>query len=194
MIFNEVMQAENMPISLAEAAEYLVDVTEDAALAALVRQTVMLAESFIGGPLISRQFTATADTFSSKTIVITKQPVRSIDSIKYYDADGVQQTISAADYHVVLGNHLHPARIVPAVGKSWPSTWTLPGAVLITFTAGWGTTWNDVPEDLRAAVLRMMAHFHEHRGDDDADTLTGDMTLPATARQMLLYYRVTPQL
>ncbi|MEO1688355.1 MAG: hypothetical protein AAFU61_10660, partial [Pseudomonadota bacterium] len=37
------------------------------------------------------------------------------------------------------------------------------GRIEIELTAGFGETWNGVPEELRQAVLLMGAHYHEQR-------------------------------
>ena len=42
------------------------------------------------------------------------------------------------------------------------------GSVAITFTAGFGADWFDVPADLAQAVIMLAAKYHDDRGQDQA--------------------------
>ena len=59
------------------------------------------------------------------------------------------------------------------------------GSVTVTFDAGFGAAWSDVPDDLAQAVMLQAAHFHEHRGDGAADA-----GLPAAVNALIAPYRV----
>ena len=55
----------------------------------------------------------------------------------------------------------------------------------LTFTAGYGASWNEVPDDLRQAVLLIAAHFYENRTGDQAV----DAGLPFAVGPILDRYR-----
>ena len=52
-------------------------------------------------------------------------------------------------------------------GSSWPSTSTRPDAVTVSYTAGYGSSADDVPARAKAAIKLILADLFEHRGDDD---------------------------
>lgn len=78
-------------------------------------------------------------------------PLRAVESITYLDTAGVEQTLAASAYRVDVYSDV--PRIVPAYNTSWPSTYTVPNAVIITYSAGY--------------VVSLTA-------DGTADTLTGE--------------------
>jgi len=104
-------------------------------------------------------------------IEIPKPPLRSITHIKYYDADGVLQTWSSANYEIdppIAATPLYeptcqPYRVWPAYGQSYPATQPRRNAVEIQFVCGYGTNPADVPGKLRAAMLLMVAEQFERR-------------------------------
>lgn len=67
-------------------------------------------------------------------IEIFRAPMRAVQSIQYLDDAGALQTLAASQYRV--DKHSIPARITPAVDVSWPSTYEVPNAVLVNYTAG----------------------------------------------------------
>lgn len=104
-------------------------------------------------------------------------PVQSVTSVKYYDATGTQQTLTAStDYRAWLGHH-RPV-IYPPPPAYWPDlTDSRLDAVEVIFVAGYGAA-ADVPPEARQAVLLATAYWAENRGDQDAP---GAMGLPAGA-------------
>ena len=76
-------------------------------------------------------------------------------------ADGSTETVAADLYRLI--EDLQRPRIA-AVGLALP---TIPtdGSAEITFEAGFGPDWADVPADLRQAVLLLAAEYYEQRHD-----------------------------
>jgi hypothetical protein len=91
-------------------------------------------------------------------IVIPMSPLQTIDSIKYYDSDGVFQTLAANAYLVDTASE--PARVTPAVGLTWPSTQSRINSVEITFTAGFTTA---LPSGVKIWMLQRVADCFENR-------------------------------
>jgi len=136
----------------------------------LIEQQIASARDYIEGETGRQLITATwllaFDAFPSTVIRIPKPPLQSITSVKYYDGDGVQQTMDAADFQVDV--YAEPGRITPAYGTSWPTTRAMLNAVQVTFVAGFGDASTDVAaavlgQKLRQAVLLMVAHMYEFR-------------------------------
>jgi hypothetical protein len=82
-----------------------------------------------------------------------------VTSVKYIDENGVERTLATTEYSI--DNVSAPARILPAFGKSWPSTRRQWDAVRITYVVGW--TIDDIPEPLKQAVLLALTEMYEKR-------------------------------
>lgn len=164
------------PVSVADQKAHMrVDgADEDALIAAQIVAARDLAEARICGRLITQTLEWTLDGFRPR-LELPVHPVQSITSITYVDLEGVTQTLAPALYKTDLDTK--PALIVPAYLQRWPCTRREPGAVTVTFVAGFGAA-ADVPFGIVAAVKLIAAHLHAARGD-------GEGGLPATADALL---------
>jgi len=103
------------------------------------------------------------DSFPTEILIRDKLPITGITSIQYYDSDDALQTLSASLYTMDYSSPNAPARIMPSSGNYWPITSSdVYNAVIITFTAGYGTR-SDVPLVVRNAMLMLVAHWYENR-------------------------------
>ena len=97
-------------------------------------------------------------------------PDVSAATVKYFDADGAEQTLDAGLYQIV--NAERGSKIVFKDAFSRPSLDSdreLP--VSVTFTAGYGAP-ESVPWPLRVAIMQLATHWYEQRGiSGDAETL-----------------------
>lgn len=132
----------------------------------------------IGIAMVTQTWRLTLDAFPACPLKMPLAPCQSITSIKYTDPDGTEVTVAAEDY--VLVTDARPAILHPAYGVAWPSPRRVPGAVRITFVAGYGVA-AAVPQDLKNAVLFMAAQNVVDREG------TGEP--PALARATLARYR-----
>ncbi len=106
----------------------------------------------------------------------------SVTSVKYYDVDGVQQTLSTSVYHTALRGE--PARIVLKANEAWPAIQTnRPEAIEIRYVAGWDTP-ADVPADIKDAVKLILGDRWIYRGDD-----AKAKSIPDAAHRILNAYR-----
>lgn len=94
-------------------------------------------------------------------IVIPLPPLQTVDSIKYWDANGVQQTLDPSTY--IVDNVSEPARVTPAVGTSWPSTLNRVNAVEVRFTAGYGADGTTIPAGIKQWMLMRITDAFENR-------------------------------
>jgi len=96
---------------------------------------------------------------SAAGIQLPYPPLISVDSVKYDDGDGVEQTLAAdTDYRVFgIGTARH-ARVEPAYNGSWPTSVRYDDeAVRIRFTAGYATPAPDaLPGAIKQAVFLMV--------------------------------------
>lgn len=85
----------------------------------------------------------------------------SITHVKYYDTDNALQTLSAAVY-TGFSDASGPF-LKLNYNQSWPSTYYREDAVRVTWKAGFGTTADFVPADIRHAMLMLIGHWFENR-------------------------------
>lgn len=114
----------------------------------------------IGVCLITQSWRLSLDAWP-RCIDIALGPVQSVTSITYRDPDGADQTLASDQYVYDLDRR--PLRIYPADGASWPALKAMPGAVKVTFVAGYGDTPDAVPGRLLGAMKLIVAHRFEDR-------------------------------
>jgi uncharacterized phiE125 gp8 family phage protein len=154
------------PIPLAEAKIHLrVDQSdEDDEIGRKIRSSRVYCEKISGLAFITRTLAGTLDEFPTGNgglLLLPHSPATELVSVKYYDVDGNEQTLDAADYE--FDPHSKPARLRPTVGSSWPATETRFAAVEIQWKAGYGDTPTDVPEDIRSAMKLALGDLYEQR-------------------------------
>jgi uncharacterized phiE125 gp8 family phage protein len=157
---------------------------EDSLLNLLIQAAREKLETDTRRAFIQRQFTLMLDQFpywgqlDRQSIERTSQavgvfygggifvrlaPVVSIDSVKYLDTTGTQQTLPSDGSAYVTDIISEPARIYPAYGIPWPITRWQNNAIQIGLTAGYGTTASKVPARARQAILMLASHWYWHR-------------------------------
>ena len=148
-------------ITTAQAKEHLriTHSDEDTYIAAIVLAASEWCEEFQNKVYVQREVIDYLDAFPTE-IRPRKSPLISVDTVKYYDTDGVLQTLAAATYDV--GTYKEPGRIALAYNQSWPSIRTMINAVVVTYQAGWVARAN-IPEEIKHAVKLMVGHLYENR-------------------------------
>lgn len=138
------------------------DATQDDDLRELLSAAVAYLQDVCHIQLINTQYKAYWDRFPScgERLRVPLWPVVTIDSLTYYDTDGVSQTIS--DYQSDLVSA--PATLRPAIYEVWPDTQCEKvNAVTLTFTAGYGTAATSIPPMVRHAIKLLVAHWYRNR-------------------------------
>lgn len=187
------------PVSLADARARLrvVATAEDADLLAMIAEARAMAEGECGRQFLTATYSLVLDGFPTyldqrpasvrygeprrlwdQTIRLPRPPCQSVTWVKYYDPNGVQQTLDPSAY--ILAASGEPARLVPVPQTYWPGTqYGRPEAVEVRFVAGYGDTAAAVPREAKAAILDILAHRFQKRGDEAA------VGIPPTARRLL---------
>ena len=150
------------PISLTEAKAQLrleID-ADDTLVTSLIQSAREHAEHITKRQLITATWKLTLDAFPS-VITLPLPPLQSVSNIKYYDTDGVQQTLSTDLYQV--DSESQPARIVPAYNTTFPSTRIMANAVEVNFVCGFGDAATDVPQKIKQAMLLFITWSYEDR-------------------------------
>jgi uncharacterized phiE125 gp8 family phage protein len=117
-------------------------------------------EKYLRRALITTTFEITYPDFCNE-FELPKGSLQSVTSIKYYDTDGVHQTLDSSYYQVdtygIVG------RIKEAYGQSFPSVRPdVYNGVIIEYIAGYGDASADVPAPIRRAIISLAIDNIEH--------------------------------
>lgn len=131
-------------------------------VSAYLEAAIARVEATSGRMLYKRTLKLTADAFGT-ALVLPASPVISVASVAYVDTAGVTQTLDAAAYALV--GRLETPALFPVYDTTWPALRDFPGAVTVTFDAGYGETADDIPAALRMAVLQTVADWMRFAGN-----------------------------
>lgn len=163
------------PVTLVEAKSHLrVDHTdEDTLIQSLIDAAMSHLDGYsgiMGRALITQTWRQDFDAFYPK-MRLRPGNLLGITSITYYDNDNVSQTLSASIYDAFT-DEVGPY-VEQDPDESWPSTYTRPDAVRVTWTAGYGAAAANVPAAIRAAMLLAIGHVYEKRETTIEDAFGG---------------------
>lgn len=150
------------PVSVSQVRMHtrIDDNAEDALILDYIAGARAKVEQWTGLLLRSCTMTLRLDAFESP-ILLPRAPVRSITSIAYTDGDGEAATVAGSDY--ALREYMGQYQITP-LGNTWPSIEDY-SQVVITALAGFETP-NDVDNDFKVVLYRMVSHMYENRGEE----------------------------
>jgi uncharacterized phiE125 gp8 family phage protein len=173
-----------MPVTIQQAKSWLKvdDDNSDAEILGLIQAATLRAESICQRPFIQREYTENYDSFPTK-IKLDKVKVKSITSVNYSDGDDADQIFT--DYDLSLGDKYKQA--ILEANSSWPATYDKMNAVSVVYQAGYGLSWNDVPETVRIGILFLVSHYFTNRG-----IVGDDKMLPETVYQLLNDEMISP--
>lgn len=171
------------PVSLSEAKAHLrIDsADDDLFLTGLISAAREWAEVFTRRALIDTGYRLDLCGWPScGVITLPRPPLKTLAHVKYYDAANTLQTWATTQYQVSapIGPWAPRAEIRLASTASWPNTYARVDAVQVTFDAGYGAA---CPRALKAAVLILLTHLYEHRGDASQE-------LPPAAKALMSPY------
>jgi len=89
-------------------------------------------------------------------------PVSSVTEVKYIDVDGAEQTFAASNYRLVA--YGQSARLELVSGATWPGRDDRLVGMWVDYVAGYGATSASIPDAIRVAALKMIAHWYDNRG------------------------------
>lgn len=180
------------PVSVDELRHHSrIDVVDDLTyLAALIQASRQWIEQYLGRQLITATWTMTLDDFPGDgTIEVPRPPLLAVSSVKYYDADRVQQTLAVASYnvHTFVGPEAPMGLIELASGYSWPTVYSGEGSVQIAFSAGYGAA-AAVPMQIKQAILMHAGELYERREQVVVGTISTPVAI--TVERLLWPLRV----
>lgn len=180
------------PLTTQEVKDHArIDISDDDTyIDALVTAARMSAEVFTNRQFITATWKLNLDKFPSgdnEIIELPRPPLASITSVKYYDTDGVQQTLTdVTDYQVDTISE--PGRLAPAPSTFWPAVQSEKlNAVEVIYVAGYGAA-SAVPQGIKQALLLLVGHWYERR----ETVLVGSISkeLEFATKSLLIHYKV----
>lgn len=192
MIYNLVLQTAPVaePVTLDEAKSQLriLHSDEDDLLNRFIVAARNYVEAITGRALITQTWDLTLDDFPAREsglIELPKAPLQSVTSVTYTDTAGDPQTWDAGEYVVSTASRV--GKIYPAYGYQWPSTQAQREAVAVRFVAGYGDDVDDVPDDIRHAILMLIGHYDRFR---EAITDLNTIDVPYGVRALLAPHKI----
>lgn len=149
------------PVTLTEVKEQTVIgfTTDDTLLTRLISVARAEAESITRRSLAPQTLEVVLDTWPRWEINLPRGPVTAVSSVKYYDEDAVEQTLSTSIYETDLDSIV--ARVQPRDGEEWPDLATMVNAVRVRYTAGW--TAATCPVEIKQWILVRVASLYAQR-------------------------------
>lgn len=153
------------PVSVEDAmAHCRADSADQTYVEALIPVARQMAEKYTERALAVATYELRLDDFASEIPLIA--PVQSVESVKYIDSDGVEQTVDADVY--TLDDNPDASFIRLAYGKSWPAPRVEANAVRVQFVSGYtveSPNTHPLPKPLYQAMLMIIGHLYTNRQD-----------------------------
>lgn len=149
-----------------EGQTRITDLSAEAATIDIMIQAVReRAEQITRRALVTQTWELTLDGFPYGAINLPLPPLQTVDSIKYIDTNGVEQTLDSTAYRVLTGGE--PGAVQPIYGTVWPNTLADLETVKIRFSCGYGpiapATSLNVPKAILQWQLINIANLYENR-------------------------------
>ncbi len=167
------------PITLVEAKAQarITDTNSDTLLGTYIAAARHRAEQVLGYGLYTQTWRCDLSSFAEVIPLPMALQLQSITSVKYYDADGVLQTLSSTYYE--MDTVRRPACLVRAANVSWPTLQAdkRTGRVQITYVVGWTTT-AAIPDIIKQGIKLYVTYL-----DADRDGLETQAAQAAAAAE-----------
>ena len=168
MALNITTEPTTEPLTTQEVKDHVrVDISDDDDyIDALITAARKSAETFTNRQFITATYTLNLDRFprgkNGTVIKLSRPPIVSVTTVKYFDIDGAQQTLVAdTDYQVDVLSE--PGRLAPAPSTFWPSVQAQRlNPIEIIYIAGYGAA-GAVPQGIKQALLLLVGHWYERR-------------------------------
>ncbi len=170
------------PVSRDEAKAYARIYTdgEDSIVDGLIAAAVGYVEKECYRAIMPQTWELYLDEWPEDNIVFLPRPlIQEVNTIKYYDTDGVLQTLDSDLYQVDIKTE--PGRVKPAYDEVWPSVRSgMLSVITINYTSGWADA-TTVPADIKTAILLLISHWFENREAVVVGTITSTLKMAVDA-------------
>lgn len=156
------------------------DGVQDGLLESTLRAALSAVEIRTGKALIARDFLWRLTGWRDREgQALPVAPVSAILSLRLIDRVGDATVIDAGAYRLQMDDQR--PRLMPT-GSYLPAV-PVAGEAEVTFTAGFGAAWSDMPADIAQAVFLLGAHYYENRHG------SSDMPMPDAVSGLISRYR-----
>ncbi len=162
------------PVTPDEAKAYLRVETadEDVLISRLIGAARHAAERATGRAFIAQSWRMTLDRWPrGRVLELPFPPLQAVNAVVLIDEAGTESPWPAGN--IVADTASQPGRVALRGGVAPPIPERDLAGVAVDFTAGYGAQPTDVPEALRQAMIRLVAHWFEHR--DGAEPVPGEV-------------------
>ncbi|MFN3525984.1 MAG: hypothetical protein ACK4YU_07820 [Paracoccus sp. (in: a-proteobacteria)] len=141
------------------------DAAETAALQGFLRAAMAAIEARTGKVLLKRRFVMRLDDWRDRLgQSLPLAPVHAVERIVIENGEGQETDLPPEGWRLVRDSQrpviLPTGVVLPNVPRR--------GSVSVTFLAGFGEIWAEVPADLAHAVIMLAARYYEDRHDEAA--------------------------
>ena len=164
------------PVTSAEVKDWIRmdsgDTSQDSVITTLIAAATRLAERTIMRSLIAQTWTWEMDSDDARAsrVYFWMPTVNSITSFKTWSSDGeTETTVDSGDYELVEG------LFMVRRNDAWEVNRRDRAAQLI-YIAGPYTDESDTPDDIKLAILKMVATHYEMRQNSVVGTIVADLT------------------
>lgn len=159
-------------LTMAKAHMRVAGSTDDTLITTYLDAAINDAETYTGVAVLNKVYKYTLPDFPpSVEIVLPRSPVSAVASVKYYDTDGVLQTLSTDYYSVNLNDQMR-ATVTLNGDYDWPDVdEDNREGVEIAFTAGHGTDYTLAPPMLTVGIFLYAGHIYDNRDGGSQDDL-----------------------
>jgi uncharacterized phiE125 gp8 family phage protein len=173
------------PVTLAQMRLHLgitqsTDTARDTIITGRITSARQWAEQYTRTAYVTQTLCGYSDDFHCQQIDL-KGPLQAVTGILYLDSNGVQQTLSAADYLVDTVTNC----VVPAYGLDWPDARLQRNSIQITYRSGYGDP-EDVPESIKDAIRFIVGQWEVFQASMEG--VMRPFTIPNAAKQLLDNY------
>ena len=139
---------------------------DDIYLAGLITASRLNAEQITQRKLITQTWLAYLEEWpDNDSLRLPFGSLQSVTSVKYYETDDTENTMSAAEYGVDTDSTV--GRVVLDYGESWPTETLRPlNPIRVEFVCGYGDNGSDIPEPIRQAIKIDCADMYWRRSSE----------------------------
>ena len=186
----KVITAPDELITVAEAAEFMraeFSASEEDLVESLIIAARQWCEEYLGRAIGVQTIELRMAGFPDDAEpIVLRSPIIEVNSVKYLDTNGDEQTMDEDDY---LVSDADPAEIVPV--SAWPVAFGSSDSVRVEYDAGYSAfvspmTYQELPRTIRTAILMMVADMYTNREAHVEKPLSANPTV----ERLLSQYRL----
>lgn len=187
------VQPATFPITTAEAKAHLrVDFSdEDTYIDTLIESATKECETYCNRVFITQTWRQN-NTYFTNPIRLKVNPVVSLTSLKYYDTNDTQQTLTDTSVNFQKDFNSDEAAIYEGTTNAFPSlSSNVINPIEIITVCGYGAA-SDVPQPIKHAIKILVSHWYENRETVNVPiaSMGTVIPMPKAVQHLLAPYRI----